>query len=976
MQMNRWLLGGLVVIGPLAVIGLVGGCPANSIGGSGSGSALGFNLPPTVVVSADVTRGVAPLTVRFDSSASSDDGVIVSRLWDFGDGSTSQNIAPTHDFTGTGQFAVKLTITDDVGAQASRTINISVTESPVAVISTDRTVAEAAPAVINFNASSSFDPDGSIDSFQWDFGDGTRELLEQVAHVYSASGTYTVRLTVTDNVGVTNSTTAIIQVGIPTPAIGFRAPGPDRKNIVVSDDSPLWVQAIYSVQDGVPRFTTAGLDGDLDACEAQTVIFDAQNATKLRTLLGHFDKINSAGYSHDGTLVISGGDDAFVRVFDTTNGAQIASFATETKVTSVAFSPDGRSFVYGMTNGKVIWQDRLTSEVYRTFTQHVGQVRSVAFGPDGTTALSGANDRHAILWDLIDGNVLRDYVHDTGVASVAFNPLDKTQVATGSEDSKIRIWSITSGSLLNTLSGHSASVTALVYAADGSALISGSEDHSAKQWNPQVGAEVLTYAGAGETVLAVDISKDGAHVIAGSADGSARMYKTSTGTLEQTFKPCVSPISAAKFAPSGLQVLTAVAARNDIQLDTDPPNGNDLNVTIPQSLALKNVPSLAGLNVAAGTYTLWTQIDTDRTSPVRSYALPVINVVGPFTATITAETPVVPLVSDEADIIFAPSLSRQICDLGSLLRDDRVFISFFETPGYSETFTLNSGYSVALLDGDSKIFAWFESGFIPISAESKLVIGHGSAHNYLVVDGGVGVHVRIQRESLSFAPKLQRVLVDFNAAAAVKVDGQPAVDIAALSAPTFNQFWAVSPGYTEADTPQLQQSILSTMRSQYAGYNIEFIGSNEVAAGATLTPPYQTMHIGSSYSPYHNLFGVADYLDPRNDITSGSAIIFGLEFDVTIDLNGQFFGFQFPVQNLADLGYVIGQVAAHECGHLLGLRHTDDPTDTMSGGGDDITMPHSMKASPVSVFEQVYGQPSIGIQDTPLYLSEVLGAAP
>ena len=203
----------------LLVASLGGGCPAAP---GGSGNVLGFNLPPTIQMEADLIRGIAPLTVRFNSSNSSDDGLIVRRVWNFGDAQTSLEISPTHTFAGTGEFEVTLTLTDDAGAQSTGTIVIAVTLAPVANIIVDRTAAVSAPAVFNFDASSSIDPDGEIVLFEWNFGDGSGELLPIIPHTFGRPGTFRVELTVTDNTGVTATDEVIIEVGIPRPSISFR----------------------------------------------------------------------------------------------------------------------------------------------------------------------------------------------------------------------------------------------------------------------------------------------------------------------------------------------------------------------------------------------------------------------------------------------------------------------------------------------------------------------------------------------------------------------------------------------------------------------------------------------------------------------------------------------------------------------------------------------------------------------------------
>jgi len=67
---------------------------------------------------------------------------------------------------------------------------------------------------ITFDASSSYDPDGTIVSYEWDFGDGSEETTTSptIQHSYSIAGTYTVTLTVTDNDGLTNSTSTQVEV--------------------------------------------------------------------------------------------------------------------------------------------------------------------------------------------------------------------------------------------------------------------------------------------------------------------------------------------------------------------------------------------------------------------------------------------------------------------------------------------------------------------------------------------------------------------------------------------------------------------------------------------------------------------------------------------------------------------------------------------------------------------------------------------
>ncbi|MCI2283814.1 PKD domain-containing protein [Colwellia sp. MSW7] len=69
---------------------------------------------------------------------------------------------------------------------------------------------------VNFSSLGSSDSDGSIASYNWNFGDGTTSTLANPSHTYSSANTYSISLTVTDNEGATNTatTTATISADI------------------------------------------------------------------------------------------------------------------------------------------------------------------------------------------------------------------------------------------------------------------------------------------------------------------------------------------------------------------------------------------------------------------------------------------------------------------------------------------------------------------------------------------------------------------------------------------------------------------------------------------------------------------------------------------------------------------------------------------------------------------------------------------
>ena len=165
------------------------------------------NQPPT----ASYTYIPTNLSVAFDASASSDpDGTISSYAWTFGDGSTGTGVNPSHTYASAGSYPVGLTVTDNLGATGSTTRSVTVSaanQAPTASFT-------AAPTNLSvaFDASASSDPDGTISSYAWTFGDGSTGTGVNPSHTYASAGSYPVGLTVTDNLGATGSTSQSVAV--------------------------------------------------------------------------------------------------------------------------------------------------------------------------------------------------------------------------------------------------------------------------------------------------------------------------------------------------------------------------------------------------------------------------------------------------------------------------------------------------------------------------------------------------------------------------------------------------------------------------------------------------------------------------------------------------------------------------------------------------------------------------------------------
>ncbi len=113
-----------------------------------------------------------------------------SWLWDFGDGNTSTEQNPRHTYTANGDYTVCLTVSNEFGTDSTCQV-ISIQESPLAGF----TFAIQPLGVVNFEDVSP----GAPTAWLWDFGDGNTSTEQDPIHTYTANGTYTVCLTVTNS---------------------------------------------------------------------------------------------------------------------------------------------------------------------------------------------------------------------------------------------------------------------------------------------------------------------------------------------------------------------------------------------------------------------------------------------------------------------------------------------------------------------------------------------------------------------------------------------------------------------------------------------------------------------------------------------------------------------------------------------------------------------------------------------------------
>ena len=151
------------------------------------------------------SEGTAPLSVQFIDHSTSEHTTINSWFWDFGDGHTTTEPYPVHEYTTPGTYDVSLTVSDGIISDTkTKTGCVTVHEAvPVAAFSTLLTSGFAPFQTVFKNETT-----GRVDTYSWDFGDGNTSTELNPQHTYQDTGKYTVQL-IAENTGGADTLTRV-----------------------------------------------------------------------------------------------------------------------------------------------------------------------------------------------------------------------------------------------------------------------------------------------------------------------------------------------------------------------------------------------------------------------------------------------------------------------------------------------------------------------------------------------------------------------------------------------------------------------------------------------------------------------------------------------------------------------------------------------------------------------------------------------
>lgn len=264
----------------------------------------------------------------------------------------------------------------------------------------------------------------------------------------------------------------------------------------------------------------------------------------------HRSRVTSVAFSPDGRYVVSASADYTARVWETASGREIARMTHEGVVTSVAISPDGKYTISGSTDKTArIWETANSREIARMVNEDI--VNSVAFSPEGGDVAAGS-EIYAHVWDATTGEEKFPIRFGERVTSVTFSP-DGAYVAAGSWNHMVQVWEIQTGERVSTMI-HDSNVRSVAFSPDGRYVVSGSRDNTARVWDAATGREVARMT-HNDTVSSVAFSPDGKFVVSGALDHWVRVW-AATASKEIIRMRYDERVWSVAFSPDGKYVIS------------------------------------------------------------------------------------------------------------------------------------------------------------------------------------------------------------------------------------------------------------------------------------------------------------------------------------------------------------------------------------------------------------------------------------
>ena len=279
-------------------------------------------------------------------------------------------------------------------------------------------------------------------------------------------------------------------------------------------------------------------------------LYDTSTYETIALLTGDKYGISSISFSPDGKTLAGGGSDKIVYLWDFRTGKRKQSFLGHREsIFNVSFSYNGKALASASILDTNLWDTTtgIHKKKYKGYTE-----RSSALWLNNDEMIQANPDRKiALLSDLMTRKVKMELGgHKKSVKSISFSPDGKT-MASGSYDRTIRLWNLPEGRYKKTLKGHRKSINSMDFSSDGKLLASASRDNTARVWDVETGKHKKTFKGHIDEVMHIALSPDGKTLASWGLDYILNIWDVETGQLKKTITEHIPPIGDMSFSSVG-----------------------------------------------------------------------------------------------------------------------------------------------------------------------------------------------------------------------------------------------------------------------------------------------------------------------------------------------------------------------------------------------------------------------------------------
>ncbi|PWT90984.1 MAG: hypothetical protein C5B54_06210, partial [Acidobacteria bacterium] len=288
-------------------------------------------------------------------------------------------------------------------------------------------------------------------------------------------------------------------------------------------------------------------DHILATAQMKIKLWTVADGQEIKTLAGHSISITSLAFSPDGRTLASGSNSE-IKLWDVASGRELKTLRVSGNVYCLAFSSDGKTLAGGTDYHNISLWDVSTYRELRSWFL-AGRLMALLFMPDQRTLASSAF--YIEFWGARNGRHRRSLPPEvfTNEHSAAFTP-DGQILATSNESATITLFDTVRGQRLKTLAGHTDEVKSVSFSPDGKLLASGSKNGTIKLWDVPAGRELATLGVGAGVVSNLAFSPDGTTLAVAGSSNDVKLWDLS-GCRVKTLSGHTSAVLSVAFSPDG-----------------------------------------------------------------------------------------------------------------------------------------------------------------------------------------------------------------------------------------------------------------------------------------------------------------------------------------------------------------------------------------------------------------------------------------